>query len=158
MIRRPPRSTLFPYTTLFRSPQILEAANRLISHNDTTPGFEKVLLPTHPDGAPIQVTAYEDQESEANGIATRIETLVRSWREQQETLSYHDIFVLSRTNHHLSSLEIALARNNVPYRTVGGSSFFKRKTTRDMLAYLALVNGVHIYQEYLASRNGPQAL
>src|SRR3712207_7235647 len=24
MIRRPPRSTLFPYTTLFRSPQLLE--------------------------------------------------------------------------------------------------------------------------------------
>src|SRR3989442_4541379 len=24
MIRRPPRSTLFPYTTLFRSPQIVE--------------------------------------------------------------------------------------------------------------------------------------
>src|SRR2546427_3175472 len=26
MIRRPPRSTLFPYTTLFRSPQLLAAA------------------------------------------------------------------------------------------------------------------------------------
>src|SRR5690348_17677759 len=26
MIRRPPRSTLFPYTTLFRSPSLLKAA------------------------------------------------------------------------------------------------------------------------------------
>src|SRR5256885_11968926 len=26
MIRRPPRSTLFPYTTLFRSPSLLELA------------------------------------------------------------------------------------------------------------------------------------
>src|SRR2546422_1814534 len=26
MIRRPPRSTLFPYTTLFRSPQVLRVA------------------------------------------------------------------------------------------------------------------------------------
>ena len=25
MIRRPPRSTLFPYTTLFRSPEVIEA-------------------------------------------------------------------------------------------------------------------------------------
>src|SRR6267154_2693474 len=58
-------------------------------------------------------------------------------------------------HHHLASLEIALARNNVPYRTLGGSSFFKRKTTRDMLAYLALVDGVRIHQEYLAARNGP---
>src|SRR3712207_7410014 len=28
MIRRPPRSTLFPYTTLFRSPSALPAATR----------------------------------------------------------------------------------------------------------------------------------
>src|SRR3712207_8146707 len=28
MIRRPPRSTLFPYTTLFRSPQVVPPAHR----------------------------------------------------------------------------------------------------------------------------------
>ncbi len=156
--------TMYPEGIIYRiehnyrsTPQILEAANRLISHNETTPGFEKVLRATHPDGPPVQVTAYEDQESEAQGIATRIDGLIRSWREQKDNLSYRDIFVLSRTNHHLASLEIALARNNVPYRTLGGSSFFKRKTTRDMLAYLALVDGVRIHQEYLASRNSPQA-
>ncbi len=53
------------------TPQILDAANRLISHNDITPGFEKQLRPTQPDGAPVHVTAYEDQESEADGIANR---------------------------------------------------------------------------------------
>src|SRR2546422_8550365 len=30
MIRRPPRSTLFPYTTLFRSPQADHASGRLL--------------------------------------------------------------------------------------------------------------------------------
>src|SRR5438876_4901206 len=29
MIRRPPRSTLFPYTTLFRSPTILDAPEQM---------------------------------------------------------------------------------------------------------------------------------
>lgn len=156
--------TMYPKGTIYRiehnyrsTPQILEAANRLIAHNDVTPGFEKLLRPTLSDGAPVQVTAYEDQESEAEGIAQRIEKLVRTWREQQESLSYRDIFVLSRTNHHLASLEIALARAHVPYRTVGGSSFFKRKTTRDMLAYLALVDGARIHAEYIAARGGPQA-
>src|SRR2546430_7869127 len=33
MIRRPPRSTLFPYTTLFRSPAA-EAGHRVCSHHD----------------------------------------------------------------------------------------------------------------------------
>lgn len=157
--------TMYPKGTIYRiehnyrsTPQILDAANQLISHNEITPGFEKMLRATQPDGPPVIVTAYEDQEAEADGIATRISTLVRAWKEHLEEYSYHDIFVLSRTNHHLASLEIALARNRVPYRTVGGSSFFKRKTTRDMLAYLALIDGVRIHQDYLAARNGPTPL
>ena len=155
--------TMYPKGKIYRiehnyrsTPQILEAANRLIAHNETAPGFEKVLRPTLPDGPPVRVTAYEDQENEADGLATRIATLVRQWREQKEELSYRDIFVLSRTNHHLASLEITLARSGIPYRSPGGSSFFKRKTTRDMLAYLALIDGVRMHQEYLAARNGPE--
>src|SRR2546430_13316790 len=34
MIRRPPRSTLFPYTTLFRSVLVLVAQRRPIGHGD----------------------------------------------------------------------------------------------------------------------------
>src|SRR3712207_8128607 len=37
MIRRPPRSTLFPYTTLFRSAQVERFA----------PGFRKLILGRH---------------------------------------------------------------------------------------------------------------
>jgi superfamily I DNA/RNA helicase len=155
--------TMYPKGTIYRiehnyrsTPQILEAANHLISHNDVTPGFEKVLRPTQPNGAPVCVTAYADQEDEAEGITERVIQLVRDWREHDEEMSHRDIFVLSRTNHHLASVEIAMARKNIPYRTAGGSSFFKRKTTRDMLAYLALVDGMSTYREYLEARKGPQ--
>src|SRR2546429_6992474 len=50
MIRRPPRSTLFPYTTLFRSPRKPErttALPKLINHSRrgrATPGFRSSLL------------------------------------------------------------------------------------------------------------------
>src|SRR2546422_11538833 len=38
MIRRPPRSTLFPYTTLFRSPGVWEAIRSLgVVHPDLCP-------------------------------------------------------------------------------------------------------------------------
>ena len=122
-----PKGIIYRIEHNYRStPQILEAANKLISHNETTPGFEKLLRATQPDGGPVTVTAYEDQEREADGIATRISSLVKTWRERQEGLSFQDIFVLSRTNFHLASVEIALARNGIPYRTVGGSSFFKK--------------------------------
>src|SRR2546429_2756020 len=44
MIRRPPRSTLFPYTTLFRSPAVVAADGRLhavgdrVAERDQGPG------------------------------------------------------------------------------------------------------------------------
>jgi superfamily I DNA/RNA helicase len=152
--------TMYPKGLVYRiehnyrsTPQILAAANRLISHNDITPGFEKILRATQPDGDPVSITAYEDQENEAQGIADRVASLVRSWKEHGKNLSYRDIFILSRTNHHLGSMEIAIARQHIPYRTAGESSFFKRKTTRDMLAYLALIDGYRIHQDYLAARN-----
>jgi superfamily I DNA/RNA helicase len=152
-----PKGKIYRIEHNYRStPQILEAANALISHNEVTPGFEKQLRSTQPDGAPVWVTAYEDQEQEAEGIANRIDTLVRTWKEHLEGLSYHDIFVLSRTNHHLASLEIALARQRIPYRSVGGSSFFKRKTTRDILAYMALIDGIRVQQEYLTARTSSE--
>lgn len=148
-----PQGKIYRIEANYRStPQILQAANRLIAHNDVTPGFEKQLRPTLPDGAPVMVTAYENQEAEAEGIAERITELVRRWRMEGASYSYRDIFVLARTNHHLASLELALARASVPYRTPGGSSFFKRRTTRDMLAYLALIDGLRIYLDYQRER------
>lgn len=153
-----PQGKIYRIEANYRStPQILQAANSLIAHNDVTPGFAKQLKPTLPDGAPVLVTAYENQEAEAEGIAQRIAELVRHWRMEGAALSYRDIFVLSRTNHHLASLELALAHASVPYRTPGGSSFFKRRTTRDMLAYLALIDGQRIYLEYLHERQQAQA-
>src|SRR5260370_19361433 len=43
MIRRPPRSTLFPYTTLFRSP-LVEFVGSLPDATRRRPGAQKALL------------------------------------------------------------------------------------------------------------------
>src|SRR3712207_9516239 len=40
MIRRPPRSTLFPYTTLFRSPSIQDTLHAINNQQDTTVSIE----------------------------------------------------------------------------------------------------------------------
>src|SRR3712207_7100102 len=52
MIRRPPRSTLFPYTTLFRS--------SLVSRNDFHISFHflKILFPSFPRGINIIQVPY----------------------------------------------------------------------------------------------------
>ena len=39
MIRRPPRSTLFPYTTLFRSPECFSILARILLFQGYSPGF-----------------------------------------------------------------------------------------------------------------------
>src|SRR5256885_7098455 len=43
MIRRPPRSTLFPYTTLFRSPRLREEAHELYREVGTLRGRVRQL-------------------------------------------------------------------------------------------------------------------
>src|SRR3712207_8294922 len=45
MIRRPPRSTLFPYTTLFRSRRLVEQEEPRVG-DQGTPDGEHLLLPT----------------------------------------------------------------------------------------------------------------
>src|SRR3712207_7718875 len=48
MIRRPPRSTLFPYTTLFRS-DLAEDAGQLGDHRDGAAGEPQRHEPEHAD-------------------------------------------------------------------------------------------------------------
>src|SRR3712207_8150791 len=58
MIRRPPRSTLFPYTTLFRSQ---DAADRLrvlvLDRGDVQAQLEARTAPRHPDDAVAEALA-----------------------------------------------------------------------------------------------------
>src|SRR3712207_8014380 len=62
MIRRPPRSTLFPYTTLFRSPHPARArGNGAVRGNDRAPGRRRVH---HRCGRTVQSTrAGRDRKS-----------------------------------------------------------------------------------------------
>src|SRR5256886_12170564 len=47
MIRRPPRSTLFPYTTLFRSRGIIVSTNGSIAELDMNGSMENGATPDH---------------------------------------------------------------------------------------------------------------
>src|SRR5258705_10251712 len=46
MIRRPPRSTLFPYTTLFRSPQVTTSATSSITSSIIVEGNRRIEAET----------------------------------------------------------------------------------------------------------------
>src|SRR2546426_1637995 len=66
MIRRPPRSTLFPYTTLFRSVQPREAT----AGAGAKRGTETVLLAE--DEAPVRAVARHVLERHGDRKSTRL--------------------------------------------------------------------------------------
>src|SRR5687768_17918838 len=72
MIRRPPRSTLFPYTTLFRSPWkslwvpglTQTMLGVIVANNKTTVGLGFASIPQHPKTRPKQGDRSEEHTSE----------------------------------------------------------------------------------------------
>src|SRR3712207_9476094 len=60
MIRRPPRSTLFPYTTLFRS------LGRFMNHN-----YAEYHVPVHADIHGIEVVFVDEHDTKVSPIGVK---------------------------------------------------------------------------------------
>src|SRR5256885_4369857 len=60
MIRRPPRSTLFPYTTLFRS-LLISGASRAAARPAARAALEAVGLPERGENRPSELSGGEAQ-------------------------------------------------------------------------------------------------
>src|SRR2546421_888511 len=69
MIRRPPRSTLFPYTTLFRSPLPAGALGllspRALEIHSSTHSYPSLSLDVHADRKSTRLNSSHDQISYA---------------------------------------------------------------------------------------------
>ena len=117
----------------YRSTQrILDVANAVIAGNQRR--HSKRLRTDNPVGALIDYYEHEDEEAEAETIANEIS--IRRFTNGQK---WGDFAILYRTNTQSRPLEEALRAKNVPYRVVGGTSFFDRKEVADALAYLRAV-------------------
>ncbi|MQA90338.1 MAG: AAA family ATPase [Gemmatimonas sp.] len=125
----------------YRSTQrILEAANGVIAHNPAR--RPKQMRTENGLGPKIDYWEFDRhtersaEEREAQMVASEI-----GIRRFHERLGWRDFAVLYRANHQARPLEEALRRTNVPYRVVGGTSYFDRKEIADAAAYLrVLVN------------------
>src|SRR2546429_5073788 len=90
MIRRPPRSTLFPYTTLFRPPAGSYGGN--LDYNEVREGAT-VILPVYHPGALLYIgdghALQGDGEATGNGVETSmdVEFSVRSEEHTSELQS-----------------------------------------------------------------------
>ena len=118
----------------FRSTKrILEVSDVLISNNRNR--LEKSLFTDNDAGTPVRLVAYPNQNTEADDIATRIDFEVRSGRRR-----YRDFAILYRTNALSRACENALRRRELPYQMIHGLEFYQRRETKDVLAYLHLLN------------------
>src|SRR3989454_9812188 len=70
MIRRPPRSTLFPYTTLFRSRRRMDPATYATRSRATVPCAARAVRP--PDGDPVVPRSHADASAGHVGAAVRV--------------------------------------------------------------------------------------
>ena len=117
----------------YRSTQnIVRLADSIIRNN--TAQIEKKLWTDNQQGDPIILLESISERDEAQKVERRI-------RDVQVRLGhlYKDFAVLYRTNAQSRSLEDALRRGSIPYRVVGGVSFYQRREIKDALAYLRLV-------------------
>lgn len=115
---------------------ILKVANRLIKNNARRRG--KNLWSERTEGDPVRILSAADDKTEAEFIADEIQA---SGPQSSKARPWTDFAVLYRMNAQSRQFEEVLRERRIPYRVVGGKSFFDRREVKDVVAYLgALLN------------------
>lgn len=145
-----PEHVLIRLEQNYRSTQvILDAANAVIAKNPQQ--IPKQLWTARSGGELIRVAAYWDEADEAAGIVRTIEEL----RANDAINEWSDVAVLYRINAQSQLLEDAFRRAEIPYRIIGGISFYKRKEIKDALAYVRLLLNPNDDESFLRIINEP---
>jgi DNA helicase-2/ATP-dependent DNA helicase PcrA len=114
----------------YRSSQnIVEAANSIIGHNKNQ--IKKKVWTSNHEGSLIEVIRATTDQDEGRLIAHAIFE-----EKMHNSLPNSDFAVLYRTNSQSRAIEEALRRMAIPYKIIGGMSFYQRKEVKDLIAYL----------------------
>ncbi len=118
----------------YRSTQIvLDVARSIIDKNkNRTP---KQLFTDKEGGSPVNVHEAYSEGEEGEWVVERIRAMMR-----RQGYSYRDFAVMYRINALSRVLEDAFKATGIPYRIVGGVSFYQRREIRDLVAYLRVIN------------------
>ena len=108
---------------------IVNAANAIIRHNKVQ--LPKAVWTDNATGEPLEMMRAGSDTEEGRLVADSIFE-----EKMNKHLSNNDFAVLYRTNSQSRSIEEALRKINIPYRIMGGMSFYQRKEVKDLLAYL----------------------
>lgn len=121
-------SKVIKLTQNYRSTNnILKVANTVIKNNIGRKGKE--LWSKNGDGEKVIYTEYEDDSKEAYSVINKI----------KRNRHYKDTAVLYRTNAQSRKFEEMCMSLNIPYKLIGGISFYQRREIKDILAYLHIL-------------------
>ena len=127
-----PNPTVIKLEENYRSTNcILRLANSLIRHNLTR--RDKTLWSGMGEGEKVRLVAMPDAETEAEWVIGELLDRHRIGRRP-----YDDMAILFRMNSQSRAMEEKLRENEIPYKLIGGQSFYERREIKDILAYLAL--------------------
>ncbi len=112
------------------TPAILGLANNIIEKNTARHGKVLKADPKADAGAKPELFVYDNDDIEIEEVVSH----VRYFHDQG--VPHDQIAVLYRSNGQGGLLEGALRQNGIPYSITGGTGFFDRKETKDVLAYL----------------------
>ncbi len=116
----------------YRSTQpILAAANSLVAHNRERLG-KQLWTETTGNDNPL-LTHCGTERSEAVSVTKRIAGALAAG------VKGNEIAILYRTNAQSRAFEEELAGRRLPFRVVGGPTFFRRSEVKDLLSYIRLV-------------------
>ncbi len=128
-----PDTKVFKLEQNYRSTKnIVNAANSVIKKNENQ--MPKESWSENDIGELLYITCSRDNIAEAKNIA---DSILENHLRKHET--YDKFAVLCRTNYQFRSIEEELRKANIPYKIVGGMSFYQRKEIKDILAYFKFV-------------------
>ncbi|MBS0606582.1 MAG: UvrD-helicase domain-containing protein [Parachlamydiales bacterium] len=128
---------------------ILEAANALIKHNISR--YEKNLWSDRGVGDKIGIFIAENDHAEAGFVVKQLYKL-----HSEKGIPLRDCVIFYRTNFQSRIFEDALLKERVPYRIIGGLSFYQRREIKDILALLRMVLGGADYLAFSRTINLPK--
>jgi DNA helicase II / ATP-dependent DNA helicase PcrA len=108
---------------------ILGGANSIIQRNPRR--RSKFLWSENGDGEAIRVVQVPDDREEASFVVDEIQK-----QQLAEQCHWTEFAVIFRMNAQSRLIEENFRRLQIPYRVVGGRSFFERREVKDLLAYL----------------------
>ena len=128
---------------------ILNIANEIIKNNKVR--MDKVLRSNKKRGVNATISKHHEERKQAKWVVRKIREVV-----DNNNIRLNNIAVFYRMNFQSRLIEEELAKYRIPYQVVGSLKFYDRKETKDILAYMRVIDNPRDDLDLLRIINTPR--